>query len=179
MALHLNKFESPLSKDNLCQIWLELALGFWRRFLNFVNVFLPFRNYLPLKKRRVPSYKQTWIPITQRCFVSNLVEIDPVVLEKNMKMSQVTTDDQKSSNELSTQVINIKKHSLYIKSIWIQNWCWRIKFQYMLDILNIGPWGDVCEERMTTLHTRLGHLIRLKSRNDVTLLSVCNQKMQL
>ena len=48
-ALHLNKPESPSPKDALCQVWL--AQWFLRRrFLNFINVFLPFRNYLPLEK---------------------------------------------------------------------------------------------------------------------------------
>ena len=37
------------TKNALCQLWLKLALWFWRkRFLNFVGVFLLFRNYLPL-----------------------------------------------------------------------------------------------------------------------------------
>ena len=53
-ALHLNKLnklESSSPKDALCQVWLKLAQRFWRnRFLNFVNVFLLFRNYLPLEK---------------------------------------------------------------------------------------------------------------------------------
>ena len=30
-ALHLHKLESPLPKDTLCQVWLKLALRFWRR----------------------------------------------------------------------------------------------------------------------------------------------------
>ena len=43
--------ESPLPKDALCQVWLKLAQWFWRRrFFNFVNVFLQFRNYLHLEK---------------------------------------------------------------------------------------------------------------------------------
>ena len=29
-ALHLNKLESPLPKDALCQVWLKLAQWFWR-----------------------------------------------------------------------------------------------------------------------------------------------------
>ena len=50
-ALYLNKVESPSPKDALCQVWLKLAQWFWRRrFLNLLNVFLLFRNYLPLKK---------------------------------------------------------------------------------------------------------------------------------
>ena len=50
-ANHLNKLESPSPKDALCQVWLNMAQWFWRRrFLNFVNVFTLFRNYLPLEK---------------------------------------------------------------------------------------------------------------------------------
>ena len=29
-ALHLNKIESPLPKDALCQVWLKLAQWFWK-----------------------------------------------------------------------------------------------------------------------------------------------------
>ena len=43
---------NPLnSRMYLCQIWLIYAQFFWRRrFLNFINVFSLFRNYLPLEK---------------------------------------------------------------------------------------------------------------------------------
>ena len=50
-VLNLNKLESPPPKDALWQVWLKMAEWFWRRrFLNFVNVFSLFRNYLPLEK---------------------------------------------------------------------------------------------------------------------------------
>ena len=49
-ALHLNKLESPSSKDELCQLWLKLAQWFWRKFITFINVFSLFRNYLGLEK---------------------------------------------------------------------------------------------------------------------------------
>jgi hypothetical protein len=29
--LHLNKLETPLPKDDLCQVWLKMAQWFWRR----------------------------------------------------------------------------------------------------------------------------------------------------
>ena len=44
------KIESPSPKDGLYQVWLKLAQWFWRRFFNFVNVFLLFGNNLPLEK---------------------------------------------------------------------------------------------------------------------------------
>ena len=31
LALHLNKLEFPLLKNDLCQVWLKLAWWFWRR----------------------------------------------------------------------------------------------------------------------------------------------------
>ena len=49
----MNKPESPLPKDALCQDWLKLAKWFWRRgFLNFVDVFLS-----PLGKGQDPSFE--------------------------------------------------------------------------------------------------------------------------
>ena len=50
LAVHLNKLESPSPKDAMCQVWFKLAQWSWRRILNFVNVFLLFRSYLPLEK---------------------------------------------------------------------------------------------------------------------------------
>ena len=51
IVLYLNKLDSPSPKDALCQVYLKLALWFWRRrFLYFVNVFLLFLIYLPLEK---------------------------------------------------------------------------------------------------------------------------------
>ena len=40
----------PFTQENIsCHVWFKLAKWFWRRrFLNFVNVFSPFRNYFPL-----------------------------------------------------------------------------------------------------------------------------------
>ena len=38
-VLLLNKLESPLSKDALCQVWLKLALWFWRRFFKILSMY--------------------------------------------------------------------------------------------------------------------------------------------
>jgi hypothetical protein len=49
--LHLNKLESLLPKDDLCQVWFKLALWFWRRrFLDDTTPFLHFCNYLPFEE---------------------------------------------------------------------------------------------------------------------------------
>ena len=77
-AIHLKKNDYPSVKDDFCQVWLKLAQWFWsRRFINFVNVFFLFRNYLPLEKG-------TCVPFTKGCFVLSLVEIGPIVLEKKI-----------------------------------------------------------------------------------------------
>ena len=47
-VLHLNKRESPLPKEAFYQMWLKLVQWSWRIFLNFLNVFSLFCNYLPL-----------------------------------------------------------------------------------------------------------------------------------
>ena len=90
VVLHLNKLEFPSSKDALCTVLLKLARWFLRwRFWNFFHIFTLFRNYLPFGKRRGPSFEQTWILFTQGFFGLTLIGIDPVVLEKKMKMSNV------------------------------------------------------------------------------------------
>ena len=76
--LHLYKFEFPQPKDDLCQVWLKLALWFWRRrFLNDCAPILHFCNYLPLEedlalylnKLESPSPKddlcQVWLKLAQ------------------------------------------------------------------------------------------------------------------
>ena len=76
---------------------------------------MQFDNYLPLERGRGSSFEQTWIPFTQGCFEPSLVEIDPVVQEKNMKLWKVyanandddgqrTNFDQKTLLEPSAQV---------------------------------------------------------------------------
>jgi hypothetical protein len=66
LAFYLNKLEFPSSKDNVYQVWLNLASWFWRRrFLKLFNVFLLFLYYLPLEK----GYPILWTnfnPLYQR-----------------------------------------------------------------------------------------------------------------
>jgi hypothetical protein len=50
LAFYLNKLEFPSSKDNLYQVWSNLACWFWRRrFLKIFSAFSLFRFYLPLE----------------------------------------------------------------------------------------------------------------------------------
>ena len=90
MVLHLNILKSPSPKDAFCRIMLKLAQWSWRRrFLNFVNIFTLFRNYLHLAKgwaihlNKIESSSlkealcQVWLKLTQwfwkRFFVNVLV----------------------------------------------------------------------------------------------------------
>ena len=62
---------------------MKLAQWFWRRkILNFVNVFSLFVNYRRFGKGGALHLSKSWIPFTQECFVPNLVNIGPAVLEK-------------------------------------------------------------------------------------------------
>ena len=59
VSFHLNKIESTSTKDALCQIWLELALCFWRRRFSYTPV-------SSVWKDRGPLFEQTWISFSQR-----------------------------------------------------------------------------------------------------------------
>ena len=64
-ALQLNKLESPLPKNALCQVWLKLALWFWRRgfFFKFryciFSISLLYPLGKPLNKLEFPYYKNS------------------------------------------------------------------------------------------------------------------------
>ena len=68
------------AKDAMFQLWLKLTLRFFklrRRILRYLVITPP-----PLGNGQGPSFQQTWVLITQGCFVPSLVEIGPVVLVK-------------------------------------------------------------------------------------------------
>ena len=73
-----NKTHCWIYQGVLC--WIEnhyqLLVQLFRKrgfMFNFVNVFSLFGNYFPLGKGRGPSFEQTWIPFTERCFVPSFV----------------------------------------------------------------------------------------------------------
>jgi hypothetical protein len=85
LALYLNNLEFPLPKDVLCRVWLKLACWFSRRILKMFSVFLLFCDYLPLEKGN-PLHLNNRDSLPQGWFVSSLVKIGLVVLEKKSKM---------------------------------------------------------------------------------------------
>jgi hypothetical protein len=58
----LNKLEFPSPKDNMYQVWLNLASWFWRRFVFKFSVYFPLLLLSPLGEGQSPSFEQTWIP---------------------------------------------------------------------------------------------------------------------
>ena len=93
ILIHLRMFYASIR--------LKLALWLWRSlFLNFVNVFSLFRNFLPWKS----AWLFNWTilnPLQPRMLFTSLVEIGSVVLQmfKKMKMWKLyiqTADDRRS-----------------------------------------------------------------------------------
>jgi hypothetical protein len=57
-------FICPLPKDDLCQVWLKLALWFWsKRFLNDPTPFLHFLDYLPFEEDLVLYLNKSEFPL--------------------------------------------------------------------------------------------------------------------
>jgi hypothetical protein len=84
LALHLNKPEFPLPKDNLYQVWFNLAYWFWRRrFLNDPIPLLHFFDYLPFEEDLVLYLNKLEFPLPKE-FVPSLIEFGLLVLKKKI-----------------------------------------------------------------------------------------------
>ena len=107
---------NPLHPIMLCQVWLKLALCFWRRSLNFSNEFCPFHYFLQLEKRvalhlmklKFSSPKdalcQVWSKLAQ--WIWRRWKCEKFYTDRWMDGQM--TGNQKSSFELSAQVIKLK-----------------------------------------------------------------------
>ena len=73
--LHLNKLESPLPMDALCQVCLKLVQWFMRRFFKIRQCIFTIHLLLSLEKRRGPLFKQFLIFLDQRSFEPSLVTL--------------------------------------------------------------------------------------------------------
>ena len=86
-----------------------------------------------LGEGRGPSLEQTWIPITQGCFVPSLVEIGQDVLEKKMKMWKVyRRTDRLTEWFLCTSLNFIQGGYKYNKIFFL----WNILWSFILTNLN-------------------------------------------
>ena len=91
-ALHFNKFESPSSKYALCQVWLKLAQCFWRRrFLNFVNIFSLFIDYLPLEKDGTLHLNKLESPSPKDALCQDLLKLVMWFWRRKWKCEKFTT----------------------------------------------------------------------------------------
>ena len=137
-ALHFNKLKFPSPKDALCQVWLKLIQWFLRRrFCYIVNVFLLFDNYLPLEKGGALHLNKLEFPLPRvLCakfnwnWSSGSGEEDENVksLQTDGRTDrQRTTNDQKSSFELSAQLslkqllVSLFMFTFYAFQIWLQH----------------------------------------------------------
>ena len=80
----LEKREFSSFKDALCKIWLKLAHRFWRRRFLISSMYFSYFVIISPWLKVFFSFEQIWIIFIQGCFVSSLVEIGPVILEKNV-----------------------------------------------------------------------------------------------
>ena len=80
----------PFTHGSFVSSLVKLAQWFWRRrFLNFVNVFLLYHNYLPLEKGVALPLNKYESPSTKATLYQlSLVETGPLVLEKIFKFCQ-------------------------------------------------------------------------------------------
>ena len=112
------------------QVWLKLAQWLWRiRYLNFVNVFSLFRNYLPWK--RVGSFIWTNInPLhfTQECLLPSVLKLAQWFWRrwKCEKFTTTTTTDNGQTfireAHLSLRLRWAKKHKIYThicRTLWL------------------------------------------------------------
>jgi hypothetical protein len=111
LALYLNKLEFTSHKDNVYQVWLNLASWFWRRrfFKNF-NVFLLFCYYLPLERDNPLHLKKLESPTPKDDLCQVWLKLAWRFWRRSNKCKSLQTDgqrtkgDQNSSLELSAQV---------------------------------------------------------------------------
>ena len=91
-ALHLNKLESPSPKNDLCQVWLELAQRFLRRnFFKFVNVVSLFRNYLPLENDTAIHLNKLESPTPKDALCQFLLKLAQWFWRRRWKCEKFTT----------------------------------------------------------------------------------------
>ena len=119
-ALFLNKLESPSPKDALCQVWLKLTQWFWRRFLNFVNVFSLFRNYLPLEKGGVLHLNKLESPAPKDALCQVWLKLAQCFWRRRWKCENFTKTKTTTMTTDNGQIL-IRKAHLSLQLRWAKN----------------------------------------------------------
>ena len=97
---------------------IEIGQLVLRKKIFFYQCIYAFSYLSSLWKGRGPSF-EIWIPFIQGCFVSNFVEIGPVVFEKKMKLWKVydNANDDANYNE-GQRTILLRKAHLSLRLRW-------------------------------------------------------------
>ena len=153
-VLHLNKLESPSPKDALWQVWLKMAKWFWRRrFLDFVNVFSLFRNYLSLEKGGAlhlnklesPSPKdalcQVWLKLAQ-CFWRKRWKCEKFTDTQTDRQTDRRTDrrtDRQTTDDRWSEKLTWAFSSGELKKLRIITKVWQFFLRYLLNYGRADP----------------------------------------
>ena len=76
----------------------------------------------PLGEKHEPSFGQTWILFTQKCFVSSLVAIGLVVLERNSKIWNLKTDSRRTTGDQKKNHLSFQLRKAKNVADLIANW---------------------------------------------------------
>ena len=89
MVLRLKKIWPPFAQECILPSLVEYPEVLKKKILKISSMYCRYFVIISPWKRMGPSFEHTWIPFTQGCFEPSLVEIDPVVLENELKMWKV------------------------------------------------------------------------------------------
>jgi hypothetical protein len=113
----LNKLESPLPKDNLYQVLLNLARWFWRRrFLNIFSVILVFRYYLPLEMGYLFCLNKLESPLPKNDLCQFWLKLVQWFWRRSRKCKSLQTDRQTDARQRA-----IRKAHLSFQLRWAKN----------------------------------------------------------
>ena len=122
-VLHLNKLQSPSPKDALCQVWLKLAQWFWRRrFLNFVNVFSLFCNYLPLEMGGALHMNKIESLLSKDVLCHVWLKLAQWFWRRRWKCEKFTTTTTTMTTTTDNWQILIRKVHLSLRPRWAKTW---------------------------------------------------------
>ena len=139
MALHLNKLESSLPKDALCQVWLKLALWFLRRrFLKFVNIFSLFPYYLPLEKGVALHLNKFESPLPKDALCQVWLKLAQWFLRRSRKYEKFTDGRTDRQTDNGRQAIRWAKNERERKRERE-----RLPTPYILPVHCFGKWNSL------------------------------------
>ena len=136
MTFHLNKHDFPSPKDALCQVWLKLALWFFRRrFLKFVNVFSLSPYNLPLEKGGALHLKKLESPLPMNALCQVWLKLAQWFLRRRWKCEKFTdrrtdglTTDNRWLENLTWAIssVSFKQNKLLSKRNNTQKHSWKL-----------------------------------------------------